>query len=184
LTRTLEKWIIKEIADMGNLGEFPMGCDERVVMTKVHVMVLAGSLALLVCGCGDESQSQSLLDSIRPAEGRVAAEPVSATSRGRAEGPRLERYNFAVSGFRAIRDEFGMVSIVGEITNVGTLARGVELQATLRDARGRTTAVGYFYPISGNIMPEDTWPFGYSFGRQRDAVLAELRIVGIFRSIQ
>ncbi len=86
--------------------------------------------------------------------------------------------------FRAIRDDYGMVSVVGEIKNVGPAARGVELQAVLRDGNGRLTAVGHFYPASyKNIVPDETWPFSYSFGNRRDAVLAELRIVGAFRTI-
>ncbi len=45
-------------------------------------------------------------------------------------------------------------------------------------------AVGHFYPASyRNIVPDETWPFTYSFGRQEDAVEAELRIVGAFRTM-
>jgi hypothetical protein len=153
-----------------------MGLDgEREgVMTRIHIIVLAGSLALLVCGCGGPSQSTGLaVDSTRP----VALKQQSP-------GPCLEKYGFAVLDFRAIRDDFGMVSVVGEIKNVGTVAKGVELQATLRDVRDRPTAVGHFYPASySNIVPGESWPFSYSFGRRQDAVHAELRIVATFRTI-
>lgn len=143
-------------------------------MTRIHVILLVGSLALLVCGCGAPSQSSGVAaDAARPAE--LGKE---------APGPRLEQYGFAILDFRAIRDEFGMVSVVGEIKNVGTITRGVELQATLRDAADRAAAVGHFYPASyNNIVPGETWPFSCSFGRRQDAVRAELRIVGTFRTI-
>jgi hypothetical protein len=143
-------------------------------MTRIHIILLAGSLALLVCGCGAPSQSSGVVvDSTRP----VALEQ-------QAPGPCLERYGFAVLDFRAVRDDYGMVSIVGEIKNVGAVAKGVELQATLRDADDRPAAVGHFYPASyNNVVPGESWPFSYSFGRRRDAVRAELRIVGTFRTL-
>jgi hypothetical protein len=81
-------------------------------------------------------------------------------------------------------DEYDRVYIVGEVRNTGPAPRGVELQATLRDAGGRILAVGHFYPASHtNIRPGETWPFAYSFGKQQDAVQAELRIVGAFRTM-
>jgi hypothetical protein len=44
--------------------------------------------------------------------------------------------------------------------------------------------VGHFYPASyRNIVPGETWPFTYSFGRQEEAIDAELRIVGAFRTM-
>jgi hypothetical protein len=143
-------------------------------MTRIHVIMLAGSLALLVCGCGGPSQSTGLV---------VGSEPPVELEQ-HAPGPRLVKYGFAVLDFRAIRDEYGMVSVVGEIKNVGTITRGVELQATLRDAHDRPTAVGHFYPASyNNIVPGESWPFSYSFGRRQDAVRAELRVVATFRTI-
>jgi hypothetical protein len=143
-------------------------------MRRIHVIVLAGLLALLVCGCAAPSQSLGLaVDSGRPGE------PAAGHSRSR-----LERYGFAVLDFRALRDEYGMVSVLGEIRNIGTVSKGVELQATLRNAENRPAAVGHFYPASyNNIAPGESWPFGYSFGRCPDAVRAELRIVATFRTL-
>lgn len=97
--------------------------------------------------------------------------------------PCLEQHGFAVFAFRAIRDSYGHLSVVGEITNTSSAARGVEMQASLRDTSGRIVAVGHFCPASNrNIVPGESWPFTYSFGRQEDAVDAELRIVGSFRT--
>jgi hypothetical protein len=152
---------------------YPAG-EGQGTMTRIWFTILAGSLVLLVCGCGAPSQSSGVaVDSARP-----------AALKGEAPRPRLEKYGFAVLDFRAVRDEYGMVSVVGEIENVGTTTRGVELQATLRDADDRPTAVGHFYPASCNsIAPGESWPFSYSFGRRQDAVRAELRIVGTFRTL-
>lgn len=122
-----------------------------------------------------------------PDEGSAAVAPEgppAGKAREGASDARLTQYGFAVLDFRAIRDGYGKVCVIGEIRNAGTAARGVELQATLRDAGGRVLAVGHFYPASDkNIVPGEAWPFGYSFGRQPDAALAELRIVGTFRTI-
>ena len=64
------------------------------------------------------------------------------------------------------------------------MARGVELQAALRDTNGRLVAVGHFCPASyKNITPGETWPFSYSFGKQEGIARAELRIVGGFRTL-
>jgi len=106
---------------------------------------------------------------------------------GKAAGstrPCLQQDGFAVLYFRAMRDNFGSISVVGEVKNVGTAARGVELQASLRDAGGRLVAVGHFCPASyKNIAPGETWPFSYSFGRQDGVHHAEMRIVGAFRTM-
>ena len=114
----------------------------------------------------------------QPATGETSAEPKDVLVR-----PCLEQHDFAVFGFRAIRDSYGQLSVVGEIKNTGSGARGVELQASLRDTSGRIVAVGHFCPASDrNIVPGESWPFTYSFGRQEDATGAELRIVGTFRT--
>jgi len=103
---------------------------------------------------------------------------------GCESGPRLEREGFAVLDFRARRDEFDRVYVVGEVKNNGLAAQGLELQASLRDRDGRLLAVGHFCPASyTNIMPTEAWPFAYSFGKQEDAARAELRIVGTFRAM-
>ncbi len=87
--------------------------------------------------------------------------------------------------FRALRDDYGSISVVGEVKNVGLAARGVELQAALRGTNGRLVAVGHFCPASyQNIAPGETWPFSYSFGRQEQGIHhAEMRIVGAFRAV-
>jgi len=96
----------------------------------------------------------------------------------------LVRCGFAVRDLRAIRDEYGRVHVLGEVENVGAAARGVELQAALRDADGRLLSVGHFCPAAGNnIVPGEMWPFTYSFGKQDQGALAELRIVDAFRSM-
>jgi len=144
-------------------------------MTRICIIMLLASLLLPVCGCG----------AFRHAEkGSASGGAASDELEGGSASPCLEQHGFAVSGFRAIRDSFGQVSIVGEIKNTGTATQGVELQASLRDAAGRIVAVGHFFPASyRNIVPDDTWPFTYSFGRQEDAAEAELRIVGAFRTM-
>lgn len=142
------------------------------VMKRIWVIALVGGL---LCGCATQSQ-----DSIGAAADSVGL----ATIDSDVSSPRLERAGFAVLDFRARRDQFGSVYVVGEVQNTGPGALGVELQASLRDADGRLTAVGHFYPASStNIQPGETWPFAYSFGKQKEAVEAELRIVGAFRTM-
>ena len=156
----------------------------KEVMTRLHIILLAGGVALSACGCTGPSRPQDPVNSGVTTEQQAADNLAQVKSRGKARSPCLEDYGFAVLEFRAIRDAYGMVSVIGEIRNVGPAARGVELQATLRDRNGRLTAVGHFYPAScTNIIPDETWPFTYSFGSRQDAVSAELRIVGAFRTI-
>jgi len=107
--------------------------------------------------------------------------PVVDSSGGHAQ---LVRSGFAIRDFRAIRDEYGRVHAIGEIENVGTATRGVELQVALRDTGGRLVSVGHFCPAAGNnIVPGEIWPFTHSFGTQDQGALAELRIVATFRSM-
>ena len=138
------------------------------VMKRIWVIALVGGL---LCGCATQSPDS--------ADGVGQADIGSNTS-----GSQLERAGFVVLDFRARRDQFDRVYVVGEVKNTGEGALGVELQASLRDANGRVTAVGHFYPASyRNIPPGETWPFAYSFGKREDAVEAELRIVGAFRTM-
>jgi len=151
-------------------------------MKRICAIALIGGLALLVCGCASSSQAQKSAYPANLEQGQsIANQP--AERRAEPGAPCLVQDGFAVVDFRAIRDDYDRVSVMGEITNVGIVLKGVELQATLRNADGRLTAAGHFYPASyKNIMPGETWPFAYSFGRQPEATLAELRIVGTFRT--
>ncbi len=153
-------------------------------MRTICVIVLGTSLLLLVCGCTASGQAGKASFGASPGQEPSVSGSTSGRSKSGPANARSERHGFTILGFRAIRDSFGQVSVVGEIKNTGSASKGVELQASLRDAGGRILAVGHFYPASyRNIVPDETWPFTYSFGRQEDAVEAELRIVGAFRTI-
>lgn len=151
-------------------------------MRKIHITILVVSLLLPLSGCRGFGRTEKA--SIGGVSGSEQSRPSrSAETKDIAALPNLERHGFAVYGFRCIRDDYDRVSVVGEIKNVGSATRGVELQASLRDADGRVVSVGHFCPASNrNIAPGETWPFTYSFGVQEDAVEAELRIVGAFRT--
>jgi len=149
-------------------------------MRRFPAIVLAVGVLLVVSGCAGwrRGEKVSLLGDSGPSPDSKSAHPQDSPPR-----PCLERHGFAVFSFRAIRDDYERVSVVGEVKNTGPAARGVELQATLRDANGRVMAVGHFCPASNrNIAPGEMWPFTYPFGLQGDAVEAELRIVGAFRT--
>lgn len=143
-------------------------------MRGVCVALFLSGLMLVACGCA-WSQPQTG-PATAPSGGGLVPTDLPA---------RLVYDGFAVLDFRAMRDEHDRVHVVGEVKNVSQAARGVELQATLRDVQGRILAVGNFYPASNhNIMPEETWPFSYSFGRYDTGVRVELRVVGAFRTIE
>ena len=146
-------------------------------MKALHTLALLAGIVILVGGC---------TSSMRATDAQAADLGSSAAGEGKidASSPGLEQDGFAVMDFRAVRDEYNMVAVLGEVRNVGAAAMGVELQATLRDTSGRVVAVGHFYPASyRNIVPGESWPFAHSFGRQDDAARAEIRIVGAFRTI-
>jgi len=153
-------------------------------MRTIRVIVLGVGLLLLVCGCTASRQAEKAsLGADRGQEPSVR-DSSSGEPESRLANTGVERHGFTILGFRALRDRFGQVSVIGEIKNTGSASKGVELQASLRDAAGHIVAVGHFYPASyRNIVPDETWPFTYSFGRQEDAVGAELRIVGAFRTM-
>ncbi len=153
-------------------------------MRTIRVIVPALCLLLPLCGCTVSRPAGKASLGAGPGPEPSAQDAISGRPQGRPATSSLERHGFTILGFRAIRDSFGQVSVVGEIKNTGSASKGVELQAALRDAGGRILAVGHFYPASyRNIVPDETWPFTYYFGRQEDAVEAELRIVGAFRTM-
>jgi len=148
-------------------------------MTRIYVIMLAGGLMWLSCGCA-ASPPTGAGDAVSNSEDQ----PKQIESLPAGPRPLLEAQGFAILDFRARRDEFDRVYVIGEVKNTGFLERGVELQATLRDADLRVVAVGLFHPASyRNIKPSETWPFAYSFGRQEGVIRAELRIVGAFRAM-
>ncbi len=153
-------------------------------MRTIRGIALVVGLFLLVSGCTSLRQVAKALVPGRPAQSQAADASTSTETKTDGRSPHLERHGFAVLDFRAIRDIYNQVSVIGEIKNAGSTARGVELQASLRDSSGHVLAVGHFFPSSyQSIVPGETWPFTYSFGRQEDAANAELRIVGAFRTI-
>ncbi len=151
-------------------------------MRTIRGIALVVGLLLLVGGCASLRQvGRALIPG-----GSAQSQPAGASTETKTDSgsPCLERHGFAILTFRAIRDVYNQVSVIGEIKNTGSAARGVELQASLRDTSGHIMAVGHFFPSSyQSIVPGETWPFTYSFGRQEDAADAELRIVGTFRTI-
>ncbi len=148
------------------------------------VLILLAGVAL--CGCSSSSRPQ--VDSAVEASPISVIESPIITVTEQAPAivpPKIVSHGFAVIDFRARRDEYDRVSVIGEIKNVGPDMRGVELQAVLRDSVGRLIAVAHFYPASnGCIRANETWPFAYSLGLQQEAVKAELRIVGDFRTVE
>ncbi len=153
-------------------------------MKTIRETTLVVGLFLLVSGCTSLRQVGRALVPGRPAQSQAADASTPTATKTDSGSARLERHGFAILTFRAIRDIYDQVSVVGEIKNTGSSARGVELQASLRDSSGHVLAVGHFFPSSyQSIVPGETWPFTYSFGRQEDAANAELRIVGAFRTI-
>lgn len=155
-------------------------------MNQSRRFFLVGVAMVFLCGCSGPPEQPS-----RPAvvsvdsdvvECPVVVETALTPTRAR---PRMVSHGFAVLDFRARRDEYDRVAVIGEIKNVGPGLRGVELQAILRDEAGRLVAVAHFYPASEySIGADETWPFAYSLGKQTEAAKAELRIVGSFRTLE
>ena len=153
-------------------------------MRTVRGIALVVSFLLLVSGCSSLRRVGRALIPGRPAQSAQADVSTSTETKTDSGRPYPERHGFTVLNFRAIRDVYNQVSVIGEIKNTGSTGRGVELQASLRDTSGRLLAVGHFFPSSyESIAAGETWPFTYSFGRQGEAAGAELRIVGAFRTI-
>lgn len=153
-------------------------------MRTIRAIALVAGLLLLVSGCTSLRRVGRALIPGRPAQAPSAEASTATETKADSGSPCLERHGFAILNFRAVRDVYKQVSVIGEIKNTGATARGVELQASLRDTSGRLLAVGHFFPSSyESIAAGETWPFTYSFGRQEEAAGAELRIVGAFRTI-
>lgn len=152
-------------------------------MKGICVQVLLAGLASFTLGCSVASEKPAGAG-VAPREGTVGIASVRQAGEFTGSHVPLVRCGFAIRDFRAIRDEYGRVHVLGEVENVGAAARGVELQAALRDADGRLLSVGHFCPAAGNnIVPGEIWPFTHSFGKQDRGVRAELRIVDAFRSM-
>ena len=114
--------------DAGSQYDLNPCAEKGRVMKVLGVVLLAGSLMVIGGGCGGSSSAPA-----GAVSGPAAGEPVGMGQGDNRAGVRLEREGFALLGFHARVDEYDRVYVVGEIQNVGTAARGVELQATLRD---------------------------------------------------
>jgi len=154
-------------------------------MKEMYAVLLLGILMIVSAGCSTSPENLSSVDfdEWNFGLGAVARASINGETTSNLAPPAVQ-HGFAVVDFRARRDEYDRVFVVGEVKNVGVATKGVEMQATLRDAAGRVVAVGHFYPAGDySIGPDQTWPFAHSFGKQLDGVEAELRIVGSFRTI-
>ena len=155
-------------------------------MKKACAVLILGAMAVSFCGCATSPELLSGPDpeALNFSLGAVVRAPVDGKAFTSGFAPPAVQHGFAVLDLRARRDEYDRVIVVGEVKNVSTATKGVELQAALRDAGGRVVAVGHFYPAANySIGPNQTWPFAHSFGKQLDGVEAEVRIVGAFRTI-
>lgn len=152
-------------------------------MKGIGIRLLLVGFVSLTAGCS-VAPEESMSAAVASREATVATASVRQAGEYSGSHVPLVRCGFTVRDLRAIRDEYGRVHVLGEVQNVGAAARGVELQAALRDADGRLLSVGHFCPAAGNnIVPGEMWPFTYSFGKQDQGVRAELRIVDAFRSM-
>lgn len=152
-------------------------------MKGIRMGLLLVALASFTFGCS-VAPEELAGNPVEPHHGQAAVTSVVDSAPQTESHPRLVWCGFAIRDFRVIRDEYSRVHVIGEVENVGAVTRGVELQAALRDSNGRLVSVGHFCPAAGNnIVPGETWPFTYSFGRHDKGVRADLRIVDAFRSM-
>jgi hypothetical protein len=112
--------------------------------------------ALLIQGCDKGTQGASggsdididaalaLVASSRAELDRaLAAEPLA---------PSITASDFAILSSRTVR-EFGDVKVTGEVQNNGSVAVGVQLEATSRDDKGAPLDSAKFWPNSTSNIP-------------------------------
>ena len=92
----------------------------------------------------------------------------------------MERYGFAIVDFSARRDRAGVVTILGEVRNNGSVPKGVELHAILRGDNGRLIAERGFWPASlENLEPGEIRPFSFPLGGYGNVAQIELQITRV-----
>jgi len=159
------------------VGEDRFAFYKAEMMVRTIRLVILFGLILLACGCAGHRElevssvaSDEPLDSARLLRLRVINPQVL----------QMERYGFAILDFSARRDHAGVVTVLGEVRNNGSVAKGVELRAILRGDNGRVIAERGFWPASlENLKPGEIRPFTFPLGGYENVAQIELQITRV-----
>jgi hypothetical protein len=86
---------------------------------------------------------------------------------------------FNIIDFQLRWDE-SWITILGEVENIGSIPKGVKLQAVARDKDHRVVAVKEFWPASiNNIASGQIYPFEYPMRRLEEIEYVDLGIINV-----
>jgi hypothetical protein len=72
----------------------------------------------------------------------------------------------------------GRFRVLGDVTNIGTIPAGVQVQAKALDSYGETVDVKKYWPHStDNLDPNDSIDIGFTITKDKSAVDVEVKII-------
>ena len=74
----------------------------------------------------------------------------------------------------------GRFRVIGDVTNIGTIPAGVQLQAKALDSYGETVDVKKYWPHSfDNLDPNDSVDIGFTITKDKSAVDVEVKVISV-----
>jgi hypothetical protein len=136
-------------------------------MRGIAGFVLAGSLCLVLAGCGPGTQGSD-----EPVGGRT-----DSTTEAPGDTP-------SVSSFRIVSYhgnwDGDTLRVIGEVKNAGTVAAGPQIEVIARDANGVLVDSQQFWPMSiKNLPPGLSCGMNYAITTDRRAKSLEANVVAV-----
>ena len=91
----------------------------------------------------------------------------------------VKKYDFILSDVKA-KWIGGRFRVIGDVTNIGTIPAGVQLQAKALDSYGETVDVKKYWPHSfDNLDPNDSVDIGFTITKDKSAVDVEVKVISV-----
>ena len=105
--------------------------------------------------------------------------PATDVQKSEVKKSEVKKSDFILSDVKA-KWIGGRFRVLGDVTNIGTIPGGVQLQAKALDSYGETVDVKKYWPHStDNLDPNDSIDIGFTITKDKSAVDVEVKVISV-----
>jgi|TARA_B110000014_G_C19939839_1_gene486278 hypothetical protein len=105
--------------------------------------------------------------------------PATDVQKSEVKKSEVKKSDFILSDVKA-KWIGGRFRVIGDVTNIGTIPAGVQLQAKALDSYGETVDVKKYWPHStDNLDPNDSIDIGFTITKDKSAVDVEVKVISV-----
>ena len=105
--------------------------------------------------------------------------PATDVQKSEVKKSEVKKSDFILSDVKA-KWIGGRFRVIGDVTNIGTIPAGVQLQAKALDSYGETVNVKKYWPHStDNLDPNDSIDIGFTITKDKSAVDVEVKVISV-----